>query len=469
MPFMRRCGRSDDADARSEMRDFRRRRPTPIRFAGCRVAARWVRWPPPARRWCRGVAASRRRPRRSPRIKRPNSTFVFRCLWLATSRRWSIPGSARRRGATGPGSRLPRSSRASPRPGARWRAWPTPPTTPTSSGAATWPGSSRPWRWPPGGWPAPAPRSPTKRRRGWACGRRPATPRRWTASVRSCRSGCPAPARSPNVTRRFAAPRPCRRHASKRCSPTRSAGAARPRGRVLPLPAGEQIALRAADERGWAAFSRPARRPQLGRLGVARRRRRRRATAAAGRARRHARPPRAARAGDGVAGRGAGLDGAGVDAGLRSAPAAGRGRRRSRRRAAAAARGARARVRRTAAARRRAAAIGRAGGWCASNGWSPPSTSKSRISPPTTSTPRSAPKRRRRGCATTRWCSTRRACCRSSRSSAHGCVAYPLGRRLVADAVAAAPAADRWTRFAAISTLLDANPPAGALAAANRE
>ena len=48
-------------------------------------------------------------------------------------------------------------------------------------------------------------------------------------------------------------------------------------------------------------------------------------------------------------------------------------------------------------------------------------------------------------------------------------LAYPLGRRLVGEAVAAAPAAERWARFAAITTLLDAAPPAQALAAVNRE
>jgi len=44
-------------------------------------------------------------------------------------------------------------------------------------------------------------------------------------------------------------------------------------------------------------------------------------------------------------------------------------------------------------------------------------------------------------------------------------LAYSLGRRLVGEALAAVPAETRWRRFAAISTLLDADPPAGALAA----
>jgi len=48
-------------------------------------------------------------------------------------------------------------------------------------------------------------------------------------------------------------------------------------------------------------------------------------------------------------------------------------------------------------------------------------------------------------------------------------LAYPLGRRLVGEAVAAAPAAERWARFALITTLLDATPPAQALATVNRE
>jgi hypothetical protein len=41
-------------------------------------------------------------------------------------------------------------------------------------------------------------------------------------------------------------------------------------------------------------------------------------------------------------------------------------------------------------------------------------------------------------------------------------LAYPLGRRLVGEALAAVPAAARWRRFAAISTLLDVDPPPGA-------
>ncbi len=48
-------------------------------------------------------------------------------------------------------------------------------------------------------------------------------------------------------------------------------------------------------------------------------------------------------------------------------------------------------------------------------------------------------------------------------------LAYPLGRRLVGEAVAAAAAADRWEKFAAITTLLDADPPSDALTAANRK
>jgi hypothetical protein len=38
-------------------------------------------------------------------------------------------------------------------------------------------------------------------------------------------------------------------------------------------------------------------------------------------------------------------------------------------------------------------------------------------------------------------------------------LAYPVGRRLVADAVAAAPEAERWARFAAISTVFDLDAP----------
>ena len=38
-------------------------------------------------------------------------------------------------------------------------------------------------------------------------------------------------------------------------------------------------------------------------------------------------------------------------------------------------------------------------------------------------------------------------------------LAYPVGRRLVRDALAAAPAAGRWPRFAAISTVLDLDAP----------
>jgi hypothetical protein len=38
-------------------------------------------------------------------------------------------------------------------------------------------------------------------------------------------------------------------------------------------------------------------------------------------------------------------------------------------------------------------------------------------------------------------------------------LAYPVGRRLVEAALEAVPAGDRWARFAAISTYLDADPP----------
>jgi hypothetical protein len=39
-------------------------------------------------------------------------------------------------------------------------------------------------------------------------------------------------------------------------------------------------------------------------------------------------------------------------------------------------------------------------------------------------------------------------------------LAYPLGRRLVSDAVASAPEGERWARFAAINTVLDLDAPA---------
>lgn len=42
-------------------------------------------------------------------------------------------------------------------------------------------------------------------------------------------------------------------------------------------------------------------------------------------------------------------------------------------------------------------------------------------------------------------------------------LAYPVGRRLVGDALAAAPPETRWQRFAAIATLLDVAPPSDAL------
>ena len=48
-------------------------------------------------------------------------------------------------------------------------------------------------------------------------------------------------------------------------------------------------------------------------------------------------------------------------------------------------------------------------------------------------------------------------------------LAYPLGRRLVLDAVAQAAEADRWSRFAAISTLLDLEAPALPASGTNRE
>jgi hypothetical protein len=48
-------------------------------------------------------------------------------------------------------------------------------------------------------------------------------------------------------------------------------------------------------------------------------------------------------------------------------------------------------------------------------------------------------------------------------------LAYPVGRRLVGEALAAVPEGDRWTRFAAISTFLDTDPPIGPSAAGDRE
>ena len=48
-------------------------------------------------------------------------------------------------------------------------------------------------------------------------------------------------------------------------------------------------------------------------------------------------------------------------------------------------------------------------------------------------------------------------------------LAYPLGRRLVLEATGQAAEADRWSRFTAISTLLDLAPPALSWSATNRE
>jgi hypothetical protein len=42
-------------------------------------------------------------------------------------------------------------------------------------------------------------------------------------------------------------------------------------------------------------------------------------------------------------------------------------------------------------------------------------------------------------------------------------LAYPVGRRLVAAALETTPAAERWKRFAAITTLLDLEAPVDAV------
>ena len=44
-------------------------------------------------------------------------------------------------------------------------------------------------------------------------------------------------------------------------------------------------------------------------------------------------------------------------------------------------------------------------------------------------------------------------------------LAYPVGRRLVGEAVAAVPETSRWARFATITVLLDADPPPQAMSA----
>jgi hypothetical protein len=48
-------------------------------------------------------------------------------------------------------------------------------------------------------------------------------------------------------------------------------------------------------------------------------------------------------------------------------------------------------------------------------------------------------------------------------------LAYPVGRRIVAAALDGVPAAQRWPRFAAITTFLDVEAPADAAGATNRE
>ncbi len=48
-------------------------------------------------------------------------------------------------------------------------------------------------------------------------------------------------------------------------------------------------------------------------------------------------------------------------------------------------------------------------------------------------------------------------------------LAYPVGRRLVSAALGQTPAAERWARFAAITTFLDVDAPVDAAAATNRE
>ena len=428
----RRCGtaaaRSGARAAAASRRGLTRRRAmAALAAAGAALAARLS----PRRR---------RRRRRSPRI-RLAELYVRLSLSLARHQPSLVDTWL---GAAGVGRRHARAGRGDPgadrRGPARHGAACRPrPTTPTACAGATSPGSCGPWRWPPGGSPAPAPRSPTKPPRRWACGRRRATPRRWTACARSCRSGCPGAAR---CAERHAAFRRAQAVPAARVEAVFAAAvawcreAATRRAARCPPASGSRCAP------PTSAAGRRSRGPHdaahLRRVGVAQRRRRRRATAAAGRARGHAGPPRPARAGDGGAGRATGLDGAGADAGLRAASAAGRGRRRSRRRAAAAARRARARVRRTAVAGRRAVAGASRRCWCASSGWWPRSTSKSPTSPRTTSIPplgTEAATARLRDEALVLDPPGMLAFIEKQRSRV---LAYPLGRRLVGEAVAAA-------------------------------
>ena len=204
------------------------------------------------------AGAAAHRPRRPPK-----PTYVSRCLWLGISRRSSTRGSGRRRGATAPANRSRCSGRASTRPGRRWPGWRRRPTRSIAPAAATCPDRCRPWRWPPARLAGESASFADEAGQGFGV-RAPARDAaamdrlRQELSERLPGRGSLAE-RHAGFRRRHAVP-PARVEAAFAAAVAwcRDAAAAR-----LPLPAGEQITVRAADEQGWAGVLAPARRAHL--------------------------------------------------------------------------------------------------------------------------------------------------------------------------------------------------------------
>ena len=228
MPFMRRCGRSDGADERARCRPAAGARGWRSRaFPAPRAGGAGRR---PARRWCRDVAACRRR--RAPITAgsgRRSSTFVSRCLWRGTSRRWWTPGSAPPRGATARVSRSRPSRRGSARPSAPMAGMPDPGDDAEAVRRRYLAGQMRALAVAAGRLAGAS--ASFADEAAEALGVRP-PPRDAAALDRRAPGAVGAAARAaarwPSATPPFAARRPCRRRGSRRCSPRPSPGAARP-------------------------------------------------------------------------------------------------------------------------------------------------------------------------------------------------------------------------------------------------
>ena len=238
--------------------------PRPARHAAAarrsRAARPWPRWPRPAPRCCHRVAGSRPGRRRSPPIRLASCTLR---LSLSLARHqpslvdtWLGPA------AWGDGPREPvaaiQARIADARAGDGGMASPADDAE-TRRAVATSPDSCTPWR-SAAGRLAGVERLVRRRSRrsAWACVRRHATSRRWTRMRQELSERLPgARHRWPSGTRRSADAQAVPAARVEAVFAAAVAGAARRRVRLLPLPAGEQVTLRAADERGWAAFSRP--------------------------------------------------------------------------------------------------------------------------------------------------------------------------------------------------------------------